>query len=85
VDENRVKKRKKKAAAIICAAVMIALMSGYAALIIWVFSTEEIGAPIFLLSIVLIPLAVIIGIFISLVKRIMEIEKGEEEDAVGKY
>lgn len=71
------------AGAVIITMLMTALMAGIIALMIWAVTVDPDGAPPMPLVAVLvaIPAVVILGVFLALVQRIREIQKGEEYDA----
>ena len=76
----------KYTGAIIAALVMVLMMAGFIALMVWAFTVDPIDAPplplfIFILA---VPAAVIIGVFIALIQRFKQI-KGGEEDAASQY
>ena len=74
----------KKTAAFICAAVVIALMLGYLAVIMYGIIGEAKGemlAVAFLLVYGAVILAVILGVILALRQRFREIEGGEEDEA----
>ena len=79
-------KRKRYVTTALAAAVMVVLMVGMIALLIWAFSVDPVGAPplpllIFLLA---IPAVVILGTLFALRQRWKEI-KGGELDAAAEY
>ena len=63
--------------------IMVALMGGLIALMLWGFSLDADQAPPLPLIIVLvaIPAGIILGVLLALVQRLREIEKGEIYDA----
>ena len=63
--------------------IMVALMGGLIALMLWGFSLDADQAPPLPLIIVLvaIPAGIILGVLLALVQRLREIEKGEIDDA----
>jgi len=69
--------------AIFAAAVMVMLMLGVAALLLWMFQTEPEGAPPFVLMAVLlaVPVLVAAGVLLAARERVKEIGKGEIDDA----
>ena len=71
---------------LLVAAVMLVLMAGILALMIWGFTISPEEAPPLWLVIILaaIPLAVIVGVLLALVQRLKQI-KGGEEDAASQY
>ena len=77
---------RKYTGPIIATLVMVLLMGGYIALMVWAFTVDPVDAPplplfIFILA---VPAAVIIGVFIALIQRFKQI-KGGEEDAASQY
>ena len=64
-------------------AVMVTLMAGLMALMLWGFTTDADQAPPLPLVAVLvaIPGVIILGVLLALIQRIREIEKGEIDDA----
>lgn len=78
--------RIRYAAPVAAAAVMLVLMAGILALMIWGFTISPEEAPPLWLVIILaaIPLAVIVGVLLALVQRLKQI-KGGEEDAASQY
>ncbi len=74
---------KKRKAPIMAAAVMIVLMLMVIALLLWAAKVDPIPLP-FLLMVIAIPGAVIIGVLLALKERMKQIEGGEE-DAARKY
>ena len=68
------------------AVVMLVLMAGVLALMIWGFTISPEEAPPLWLVLILaaIPLAVIVGVLLALVQRLKQI-KGGEEDAASQY
>ena len=78
-------KSRRVIAPVLSALVMVLLMGGYIALMVWAFF-REMPPAVMAVFIILLPLAVIVGVCIALIQRIKEIYKGEDEyDAVGKY
>ncbi len=65
------------------AVLMIALMAGVIALLVWAFSLDPAAAPPMAIMAVLvaIPAVVILGIVLALVQRWGEIHRGEEDEA----
>lgn len=78
--------RIKYVAPVVAALVMIVLMAGIIALLLWAFATEPEGAPPLGLMIffVAMPVVVIGGVIAALVQRFKQI-KGGEEDAASQY
>jgi len=73
---------KRRKAPIIATVVMIIFMMGMIALLAWAAKVDPIPIP-FLLMIMAIPGAVIIGVLLALKERMKQIEG--EEDAASKY
>ncbi|MBQ4649279.1 MAG: MerR family transcriptional regulator [Firmicutes bacterium] len=63
--------------------VMILLMAGLFAVMLWGFNTEPEDAPPLLLAVIFlaVPVAVAGGVILALMQRIREIKKGEADDA----
>ena len=78
--------RSKYLGAVWGAAVMLVLMAGLFALIVWGFTISPEEAPPLALIIVLaaIPLVIIFGVLLALYQRIKQI-RGGEEDAAAEY
>ena len=74
---------KRRKAPIIAAVVMIVFMIGMLGILAWAAKVDPIPIP-FLLFIMAIPVAVIIGVLLALKERMKQIEGGEE-DAARKY
>lgn len=76
-------KPKRYVGATVMAFIMVILMAACIGFMLWAFKTDPKGAPPLPLFITLlaVPIAVIIGVLYSLVQRIMEINKGEIDDA----
>ena len=76
-------KRKRYAATALAAAVMVILMLGIIALLVWAFSADPVGAPPWPLVVFLIaiPAVVVLGVLIALGQRWREIKEGEEDEA----
>ena len=74
---------KRRRSALWSSAVMILFMAAMMGLMIWGYIREPIPVVLFAIMMI-IPLAIIIGVAVSLKERIEEI-KGGEEDAVSKY
>lgn len=84
-----VKKQDKPAryvAPVVAAVVMLVLMAGVLALIIWGFTTSPEEAPPLWLVLILaaVPLIIIVGVLLALVQRLKQI-RGGEEDAASQY
>ena len=79
-------KRVRYVAPVAAALVMLVLMAGIIALIIWGFTTSPEEAPPLGLVLILaaIPLIIIVGVLLALVQRLKQI-KGGEEDAASQY
>lgn len=75
--------RRKKTGAFVGAGIMVVLMAGTIALILWANSQEPIPAGL-LLALVLIPVVIVLCIIVALIERMKEIEGGEEDEA-SKY
>ena len=76
-------KVKRYVPAVIASVVMIALMSGLIAVVLWAFHTDPIGAPpmAFMVMIVGIPAVIILGVMFAFVQRWKELRGGEEDEA----
>ena len=62
--------------------VMVALMSGVAAVMLWAFWAAPTGAPLaVVLALEAVPLLIICGVLYALFQRIREIGRGESDDA----
>ena len=70
-------------APIVVTFLMVILMGGVIALIVWAFSLDPVDAPPLPVTAVLIaiPAAMILGVVLALLQRIREIRKGEADDA----
>ena len=81
--ENRDVRQKKYIGAAIASAAMVTLMAGVILLLVWAFKTDPEEAPPLpvMVIIVAVPAVVIIGVLLSLIQRIYEIKRGEEDDA----
>ena len=81
--ENRDVRQKKYIGAAIASAAMVTLMAGVSLLLVWAFKTDPEEAPPLpvMVIIVAVPAVVIIGVLLSLIQRIYEIKRGEEDDA----
>ena len=73
----------RRKAPIIATGVMIVLMIAVIALLLWAAKVDPIPLP-FLLLIIAMPVAVIVGVLLALKERMKQIEGGEE-DAARKY
>lgn len=67
----------------LAAVIMIALMAGVIALLVWAFTLDPAAAPPIAIMAVLvaIPVVIILGIVLALVQRWREIHRGEEDEA----
>lgn len=74
---------KRRKAPVIAAVVMILLMCISIGILIWAAKVDPIPLP-FLLFIIAMPIAVIVGVLVALKERMKQIEGGEE-DAASKY
>ena len=76
-------RKARYAGAAVASVIMILLMAGVFALMMWAFMTEPEGAPPFILMIVIFaaPVAVAAGVILAFVQRVKEIRKGEADDA----
>lgn len=76
-------KMTRYAPATVAAVIIIALMAGVIALMVWAFTVDPAAAPPMALMAVLIaiPVVVILGIVLALVQRWREIRRGEEDEA----
>ena len=83
VDVKKRDHRGKYLGAIWGALVMLAMMAGLFALIVWGFTISPEEAPPLALIVVLaaIPLVIIFGVLLALYQRIQQIRGGEEDDA----
>lgn len=86
MDVTRQDRRKKYVAPVVAALVMLVLMGGLVALIVWGFTISPEEAPPLGLILVLaaVPVVIILGVLGALYQRIKEI-RGGEEDAASKY
>lgn len=76
-------KRKKIVAPLVVTVVFVALFLGLVFLFLWGNSQEALPLPL-LIFLLLIPLTCIVGVFIAVIQRIREIQRGEEDEA-SKY
>ena len=76
-------KVKRYVPAIVASAVMIVLMAGLIALMLWAFKVDPAGAPPWPILVLLvgIPAVVILGVLLAVVQRWREIGGGEEDEA----
>ena len=76
-------KVKRYLPALVASVVMIVLMVGMIALILWAFKVDPVGAPPWPLLALLIgiPAVIILGVLLAVVQRMKEIGKGEEDEA----
>ena len=83
---KRQDKLTRYAAPVAAAAVMVLLMAGVIALIVWGFTISPEEAPPLWLVVLLaaIPLVIMVGVLLALVQRLKQI-KGGEEDAASQY
>lgn len=83
---KRQDKRTRHVGPVIAAALMLVLMAGAAALIVWGFTISPEEAPPLWLVVVMaaVPLVVMVGVLLALVQRLKQI-KGGEEDAAAQY
>ena len=83
MDVRKNDQMKRRRSALWSSAIMILFMAALMALMIWGYIMEPLPVVLFVI-LLLIPLAIIIGVAVSLKQRFEEI-KGGEEDAVSKY
>ncbi len=76
-------KVKRYLPALVASVVMIVLMVGMIALMLWAFKVDPVGAPPWPLLALLIgiPAVIILGVLLAVVQRMKEIGKGEEDEA----
>ena len=76
-------KAKRYVPAFAAAAVMIVLMAGMIALMLWAFKADPVGAPPWPLLVLLvgIPAVIILGVLLAVIQRWHEIGGGEEDEA----
>ena len=74
---------KRYVSAAVVSAVMIVLMAGMIALMLWAFKVDPVGAPPWPLLVLLIgiPAVIILGIVLAFVQRWRELRGGEEDEA----
>lgn len=86
MDVTKQDKKVKYVAPILAAAVMVALMGGLLALIIWGFTISPEEAPPLgvILLLAAVPAVVILGVLGALYQRVKQI-RGGEEDAAAQY
>lgn len=74
---------KRYVPAAVASVVMIVLMAGLIALMLWAFKTDPMGAPPLPLLVLLIgiPAVVILGVLFAVIQRWREIGGGEEDEA----
>ena len=79
-------KVKRYIPALVASIVMIVLMAGVIALMLWAFKVDPVGAPPWPLLVLLlgIPAVIIFGVLLAVVQRMKEIGGGEE-DAARKF
>ena len=80
MDVRKNDRRERRRSAIWSSAIMILLMAAIMAFIIWGYIMEPIPIGILVILLV-IPLAVIVGVAVSLKERMTEIKGGEEDEA----
>lgn len=75
--------RIKYVAPVTVTVLMVALMAGIMALMLWGFSISPEEAPPLpvLLVLMAIPAVIILGVLLALIQRLQEIRKGEDDDA----
>ena len=77
--------RKRYVGPVVAAAVFVGLMAGIIGLILWAISLDPADAPpLWLLILIAVPSAVIVGVLLALWQRLKQIQ-GREEDAASKY
>ena len=76
-------KAKRYIPAVAASVVMILLMVGMIALMLWAFRTDPLGAPPWPLLVLLIgiPAVIILGVLLAVIQRWKEIGEGEEDEA----
>ena len=76
-------KVKRYVPALVASLVMIVLMAGMIALMLWAFKVDPVGAPPWPLLVLLIgiPAVMIFGVLLAAVQRMREIGGGEEDEA----
>lgn len=76
-------KVKRYVPATVASVVMIVLMAGVIALMLWAFKADPVGAPPWplLVLLVAIPAVVILGVLFAVIQRWREIGGGEEDEA----
>lgn len=76
-------KVKRYVPAVVASVVMIILMAGLIALMLWAFKVDPIGAPPWPLLALLIgiPAVIILGVLLAVIQRWREIGGGEEDEA----
>lgn len=74
---------KRYVPAVAASAVMIALMAGLIALMLWAFQMDPVGAPPWPILVLLIgiPAVIILGVLLAVIQRWREIGGGEEDEA----
>ena len=74
---------KRYVPAVAASAVMIALMAGLIALMLWAFQIDPVGAPPWPILVMLIgiPAVIILGVLLAVIQRWREIGGGEEDEA----
>jgi len=76
-------RRKYYVAPVAVSVIMTAAMAGVLALLVWLWTIDPADAPPLLLLAVfaLVPLGVLAGVYLALYQRVLEIRKGEMDDA----
>ena len=76
-------KVKRYVPATVASVVMILLMAGVIALMLWAFKVDPVGAPPWPILVLLvgIPAVIILGVLLAVVQRWREIGGGEEDEA----
>lgn len=81
MDAKQDTKRKKMVGPIIAAAVFVVLFGVFLGMVLWSASVEPVPLP-FLIVMVLLFAAMIVGVLLALSQRIKEIQGGEEDEAL---
>ena len=74
-------KKDKRTAPILCALVLIALIGGIIAVLLWLAAREVIPAAVVLAYTVCYTIAIVL-LVVVLVQRLKEIAKGEEDEVI---
>ena len=76
-------KVKRYVPATVASVVMIALMAGLIALMLWAFKVDPVGAPPWPILVLLIgiPAVIILGVLFAMIQRWQELKRGEEDEA----